>query len=145
MRQEGQQWGSEHAAEIDPFIANKITIIKGAASVRHGSDAIVGVILVESKLLEPGKSLQGEINAVAGSNGRVGAISGLLEGKSENKLEGFNWRVQGTLKRAGNFKTASYFLKNTGLTEEDFSLTSNYKNKKENFGAEVYYSSFIMR
>ncbi len=31
VRQEGQQWGTEHAPEIDPFIANKITIIKGGS------------------------------------------------------------------------------------------------------------------
>ena len=43
IRQEGQQWGSEHAPEIDPFIASTITIVKGAASVRYGSDAIVGL------------------------------------------------------------------------------------------------------
>ena len=50
IRQEGQQWGSEHAPEIDPFIATRISVIKGAASVRYGSDAIVGVILVEPKI-----------------------------------------------------------------------------------------------
>ncbi|HEX8548018.1 MAG TPA: carboxypeptidase-like regulatory domain-containing protein, partial [Cytophagaceae bacterium] len=30
IRQEGQQWGTEHAPEVDPFIASKISIIKGA-------------------------------------------------------------------------------------------------------------------
>jgi len=142
VRQEGQQWGSEHAPEIDPFIADKITIIKGAASVRYGSDAIVGVLLVEPKVLAPERSLDGEVNLVAGSNGRLGAASALLEGKLGGALEGFNWRVQGTLKEAGNFSTAHYYLKNTGLREEDLSLALNYKNKKENFGAEVYYSEF---
>ncbi len=34
VRQEGQQWGSEHAPEIDPFVAKKITVLKGAAGVR---------------------------------------------------------------------------------------------------------------
>jgi len=142
IRQEGQQWGTEHAPEIDPFIASKITVIKGAASVRYGSDAIVGVVLVEPKALNPEKKLQGETNLVAGSNGRAGAVSGLAEGKLTGALNGFNWRMQGTLKRAGNFRTAHYYLKNTGLAEDDFSLGSNYKNKKENFGAEVYYSGF---
>ena len=47
VRQEGQQWGIEHAPEVDPFIANKISVIKGANSVRYGSDAIAGVVLVE--------------------------------------------------------------------------------------------------
>jgi iron complex outermembrane receptor protein len=82
------------------------------------------------------------LNGVAGSNGRVGAFSGLIEGKLPNKWSNFNWRVQGTLKRAGNFKTADYYLKNSGLAESDFSLGTNYKTKKENFGAEIYYSHF---
>ncbi|MFY8184582.1 MAG: TonB-dependent receptor [Bacteroidia bacterium] len=28
IRQEGQQWGNEHAPEIDPFVAKKISIVK---------------------------------------------------------------------------------------------------------------------
>ncbi len=142
VRQEGQQWGSEHAPEIDPFIANKITIIKGAASVRYGSDAIVGVLLVEPRTLDPEKSLEGEANVVAGTNGRLGAVSAMLQGKGDGFFTGFNWRVQGTLKRAGNFSTAHYYLKNTGLGEEDFSLGANYTNKKNNFGVDAYYSQF---
>ncbi len=143
IRQEGQQWGSEHAPEIDPFIASKITIIKGAASVRYGSDAIVGVILLEPKTLAPQKKLQGEADVVAASNGRMGVVSGLLEGKLTKGLEGLNWRAQGTLKRAGNFKTPNYYLENSGLYEGDYSLTANYK--KKNYGAEIYYSEFYNR
>lgn len=139
IRQEGQQWGSEHAPEIDPFIASKITIIKGAASVRYGSDAIVGVVLLEPKPLASVKDLDGEFNAVAATNGRMGVASGMLEGKI-NKLDGFSWRAQGTLKRAGNFKTPNYYLKNTGLFEGDYSLTAAYK--KANYGGELYYSEF---
>lgn len=138
IRQEGQQWGSEHAPEIDPFVASKITIIKGAASVRYGSDAIVGVILLEPATLSPEKKLEGEINLVAATNGRMGVASGSLQGKA---LEGLNWRAQGTLKRAGNFKTPNYYLKNSGLFEGDYSLSANYKNK--NYGVELYYSEFF--
>ena len=140
IRQEGQQWGSEHAPEIDPFIASRITVIKGAASVRYGSDALVGVILLEPKELAPAKKLEGEVNAVAATNGRMGVFSGLLEGKLDKGLQGLNWRVQGTLKRTGNFKTPRYYLENTGLYEGDYSLTANYK--KQNYGAELYYSEF---
>ncbi|MFY7900452.1 MAG: TonB-dependent receptor plug domain-containing protein, partial [Chitinophagaceae bacterium] len=51
IRQEGQQWGSEHAPEIDPFIANRLSVIKGASAIKYGADAIGGVVLVEPKLL----------------------------------------------------------------------------------------------
>lgn len=47
IKQEGQQWGAEHAPEIDPFVASTIHVIKGAESVRYGSEAIGGVVLVE--------------------------------------------------------------------------------------------------
>ena len=152
VRQEGQQWGTEHAPEIDPFIADKITIIKGAASVRYGSDALVGVLLVEPRALQPERYLQGEANMVAGTNGRSGAASLLLEGtggdtssvgpggKRSGWLKDLSWRTQGTLKRAGDFSTAHYYLKNTGLAEGDFSLTTRYA--KDRFAAEVYYSEF---
>jgi iron complex outermembrane receptor protein len=138
VRQEGQQWGTEHAPEIDPFIADRITIIKGAASVRYGSDALAGVLLVEPRALQPERSLEGEADLVAGSNGRSGGLSAMFQGKGP--AEGLNWRAQGTLKRAGNFSTAHYYLKNTGLSESDFSLAANYK--KDRFATEVYYSQF---
>jgi len=56
VRQEGQNWGNDHAPEIDPFIATKVTVIKGAASIRYGSDAIGGAILLDPKDLpaQPG-------------------------------------------------------------------------------------------
>ncbi|OMP75177.1 TonB-dependent receptor [[Flexibacter] sp. ATCC 35208] len=139
VRQEGQQWGSEHAPEIDPFIAGNMTIIEGAASLRYGSDAIAGVILLDPPALVNDR-LKGEANLVGASNGRMGAISGLLNGAGYNKWEGIQWRVQGTLKRAGNFKTATYYLGNSGIDEHDYSATIGYH--KVNFGMFAYYSSY---
>lgn len=64
VRQEGQTWGNDHAPEIDPFIATKITVIKGAASIRYGSDAIGGVILLDPKDLptKPGIDRRGKFS-----------------------------------------------------------------------------------
>ncbi|KAA2243025.1 TonB-dependent receptor [Chitinophaga agrisoli] len=140
VRQEGQQWGSEHAPEIDPFTAQQITIIKGAASIRYGADALAGVVLLEPPALPTDKPLGGELNLVAASNGRMGATSGMLEGAPGGALEGLKWRAQGTLKRAGNFKTANYYLDNTALFEGDFSGTAAYERKR--YGITVYYSQF---
>lgn len=139
VRQEGQQWGSEHAPEIDPFIAKRMTIVKGAAGVRYGSDAIGGVILIEPDELPKTGPLNGEFNTVRSSNGRMGVVSGTLQGGIA-KWEGFGWRVQGTLKNGGNIRTPNYFLANTGVQEKNFSITTGYRNSK--FGAEVFYSQF---
>jgi len=140
VRQESQQWGSEHAPEIDPFIATRISVIKGAASIRYGSDAIGGVILVEPKALPAKPGIKGELNLVGMSNSRLGASSGIIEGAFDKKLTGLTWRLQGTVRRAGNSKTSSYYMENTGFKEENFSSALAYN--KERYGAELYFSRF---
>jgi iron complex outermembrane recepter protein len=139
IRQEGQQWGSEHAPEIDPFVATKLSVVKGAAGVRYGSDAIGGVIMVEPASLPDSVNIHGEINTIGFSNGRQGVFSGILQG-GISAWKGFAWRVQGTYKRGGDVKTATYFLANTGIQERNFSVTLEYK--KPHFGTEVFFSNF---
>jgi len=139
VRQEGQQWGSEHAPEIDPFIADKVSVIKGASSVRYGADAIGGVILVEPRALPTLKGMGGEVNLVGFTNGRTGVASGLLQGNMGGKLP-LAGRIQGTLKKGGNLQTPDYFLNNTGVEEYDFSWAVGLK--KERFSTELFYSRF---
>ncbi|MEA5458390.1 TonB-dependent receptor [Arcicella sp. LKC2W] len=139
IRQEGQQWGSEHAPEIDPFVAKKLTVVKGAAGVRYGSDAIAGVIMVEPDPLPDSAHIHGEINAVGLSNGRVGVFSGIIEGGLP-KIQGLAWRLQGTYKRGGDIKTADYYMLNTGVQERNFSVAIGYK--KQHFGTELFFSYF---
>ena len=139
IRQEGQQWGIEHAPEVDPFIANKISVIKGANSVRYGSDAIAGVVLVETKPMRDSAGIGGELNLVGMSNGKAGTASAYLEGNF-NKLKAFSWRVQGTLKQGGNISAPNYILINTGLKEYNFSYALAWN--KEKYGTEIFYSQF---
>lgn len=138
IRQEGQQWGSEHAPEIDAFIANKLTVIKGAGSIRYGSDAIGGVILVEPNPLPDTVGVHAELNLVGISNGRQGVVSGIVEGTF--KKIPLQWRAQGTLKRAGNIQSPDYYLANTGFYERNFSWAAAYKFRKVK--TEFFYSLF---
>jgi iron complex outermembrane receptor protein/hemoglobin/transferrin/lactoferrin receptor protein len=46
VAQEYQQYGERHAPNIDPFNAERLEIIKGAASLLYGSDALGGAINV---------------------------------------------------------------------------------------------------
>lgn len=139
IRQEGQQWGIEHSPEIDPFIAGKLTVIKGANSVRYGSDAIAGVILVDSKPLRDSVGINGEINTIGTTNGRGGTVSAYLDGNFK-KLSPFSWRIQGTLKQNGTLSAPNYYMINTGLKESNFSYTLQWK--KPIYGAEIFYSQF---
>lgn len=142
VRQEGQQWGSEHAPEVDPFIADRLTVVKGASSVMYGSDAIGGVILVEPAPLVYQSGPGGRINLVGMSNSGLGAFSGMLE-DSPGRNNHFSWRIQGTARIAGNSKTARYYMKNTGLKEYNGAVMLGYRNK--NWTGDVYVSSFNTR
>lgn len=139
IRQEGQQWGTEHAPEIDPFIANDISVVKGANSVRYGSDAIAGVVLIDTKPLRDSAGIGGELNLVGMTNGRGVTASAYLDGNCK-KLSPFSWRIQGTLKQNGTVSSPNYFLINTGLKEYNFSYALGWT--KKNYGIEVFYSQF---
>ena len=139
IRQEGQQWGQEHAPEIDPFVANSLRLIKGAAAVKYGSDAIGGVILVNPSALPREAGLSGKLNLLGASNNGLYASSALVEGGLKS-LPGFGWRIQGTFKKAGDAQAPNYRLTNTGTEEQNFSLGVGYH--KENSGVELFYSSF---
>lgn len=141
VRQEGQQWGGDHAPELDPNSAGSITVVKGAASVRYGSDAIGGVVLMDPSPLPQQKGISGNIGLLGASNGRKGSLDGDLEGAFGKKQEGLlSWRLQGTLKQAGNFKTPDYYLDNTGLKEGSYAGQLGYQLKRLKLS--IDYSSY---
>jgi iron complex outermembrane recepter protein len=142
VRQEGQQWGNEHAPEIDPFIADKLTVIKGVDELRYGSDAIGGVILVQPKPLQNKAGWQGEINTAYFTNNRQYVVSGIFE-QQLKKLPAFTYRLQGTYKRGANAATPGYRLNNTASEEKNFSVTAGWN--KEHFNTELFYSRFATR
>jgi iron complex outermembrane recepter protein len=139
IRQEGQQWGAEHAPEIDPFIASNIVVVKDASAIKYGTDALGGVIVVNPAPLPETNNVGGTLTTVFQSNGRSGTISGMLEGGVENH-NGWGWRVQGTAKRTGDFETPDYVLTNTGVKELNFSAATGYHAKKHGF--DLFFSRF---
>jgi iron complex outermembrane receptor protein len=139
LRQEGQQWGNEHAPEIDQYMAKEIEVVKGAQTIRYGSDIIGGLILVNPKSMKLIEHNAGEVNLSGFSNGRSIGASALLEGRLK-QWNSLTWRIQGTYKRAGNARTPDYFLKNTGMKEINYSAALGYQ--KKNWDLEVFHSYF---
>ncbi|HND78521.1 MAG TPA: TonB-dependent receptor, partial [bacterium] len=70
VTQEGQQWGGEHAPEIDPFAAGSITVIRGASGLEYGAGAIGGVIRVEPSPLPEHAGIGGELSLNGFTNNR---------------------------------------------------------------------------
>ncbi|RYF87395.1 MAG: TonB-dependent receptor, partial [Chitinophagaceae bacterium] len=139
VRQEGQQWGNEHAPEIDPFIAGKLSVIKGVDELKYGSDGIGGVILVEPRALMSSPGTQAEVNTAWFSNNRQYLVSAMFEQQLKS-LPAFTYRLQGTYRKAGNASTPNYTLNNTANEEKNFSVTAGWK--KHRLSSELFYSFF---
>lgn len=137
--QEGQQWGAEHAPEIDPFAPARIEVVKGAASVQYGVGAIGGVIRVQPRDLRREGGIGGQLTLNAFSNNLQGAGSLLLEGGFE-RFRGLGWRVQGSFRRAGDSRAPEYLIRNSGFDERDWSAALGYH--QEMTGLEMYFSHF---
>ncbi|MCE2845391.1 MAG: TonB-dependent receptor plug domain-containing protein, partial [Sediminibacterium sp.] len=139
VRLESQQWGTDHAPEIDPFIADKFTVLKGAGALRYGSDAIAGAVLIEPKPLLKQAGKNAEFNSTYFSNNRQYVFNGMYEASPINLPE-FSYRIQATYKKGGNARTPDYWLYNTGLEEFNYSATAGYRENR--FNTELFFSSF---
>ncbi len=138
--QSGQQWGNDHSPEIDPFSSDKITVLKGASAIEYGGGNLGSVILSEPKRIEREPHLHGQVNYIFDSNGRGHTLNSRIE-KYGSKLA---WRINGTLKKSGDKKSADYFLNNTGAEEANFSVQLE-KSWNEKFFLDVYGSTFNTR
>lgn len=138
IRQEGQQWGNEHAPEVDPFIADKLTVIKGVDELKYGSDAIGGVIIVDAKPLKHFPGSSAEIHTGYATNGRK--YYGSANFEQQLKKIPLGYRLQGTFRQGANIHTPGYTLNNTGMKEYNFSFTAGLK--KEHYTIEAYLSHF---
>lgn len=137
-RLEGQQWGTEHAPEIDPFVAGRIEVIKGASGVEFGAEAIGGVIRLMPREYRTQKGVGGELSLNAFSNNRQGAYSLLLNGANGNKLQ---WRLRTSGRKAGDSRTPDYIISNTGMEEMNHGADVLYKINSR-LSTELSYSRF---
>ena len=138
VRQEGQQWNADLGPEVDAASAGSITVLKGAESVRFGSDALGGVILVEEAPLPYGeRRFGGEAALQYGSNGHSMGGRSMLEG-AFGAQRAFGYRLGGSYTDGGDRSTAKYILNNTGVKE--FTLGTSLGWRRPRYGAELSYS-----
>lgn len=142
-RQTGQQWGVDHAPEIDQNSSGSIEVIKGAESVRYGSEALGGIIVMNQKALPYGQTaLSGHLRTLYGNNGKRYSVVAQAEGTMPFS-KNLAWRLQGTYANSGDQSTAKYVLNNTGYRENDFSASLGYKLNA--LKLEGYYSMYNLK
>lgn len=133
----GQQWGSDHAPEIDPFSANVLTLIKGVDAIPYGGNGLGGLVLMEPGPILQDPHLHGTLQSIYRTNGR----SIHLGFKTEQSAHKWDWRISGSAKLTGDHYTPSYFLTNTGSQDASFSALVIRKSKLNSF-IKLYYSFF---
>jgi len=137
VAQSGQQWGNDHSPEIDPLVANRLSVIKGVGAVEYPGSSLGAVILVEPKKIDREPHLHGRGSYFFETNGFGHGINAQVQ----QYKDAFGWKLNGTFKRSGDKHSASYWLRNTGVQEANFALQLE-KSFSEKWLADVYFSSF---
>ena len=132
LKLEDQEWGSEHAPNIDINSANSIQVIKGANALQYSGDAVGGIILVNAG--EPFKkdTVYGKSLLAFNSNGRGGTASTSF---NRDFLTGWFWNTALTGKYSGDLQSPEYNLSNTANREQNVFFQGGFKNHKNGIWA----------
>lgn len=117
VKQMGQQWGDEHGIEIDQNQPDRVEVLRGAASLMYGSDAIGGVINILEPNVPTTGQIKGEVLSSYSTNNGLTNSSVMLTG-NEN---GFVWRGRGSYQNAYSYNTPAGRYINSGFNNSNFS------------------------
>ncbi|TBM99772.1 TonB-dependent receptor [Hyunsoonleella flava] len=135
VRLQDQEWGIEHAPNIDINSANQISVIKGSGTLAYGGDAIGGVVVIKPTRSIRKDTLYGRTILGAQTNGRGYNITSTL---NKNYKSGWFAQAQASFRKNGDFKAPEYYLTNTGSDSKGFSTRFGKHTFQSGFN--VYYS-----
>lgn len=135
VRLQDQEWGIEHAPNIDINNAGSISVIKGSGTLAYSGDAIGGIVILNPIQTIAKDSLFGKTILNGQTNGRGGNFTTSL---TKMFKKGWFIKGQGSYKQFGDFKAPDYYLTNTGLKTKAFSLLGGFKQFEKGF--DVFYS-----
>lgn len=141
-RHEGQQWGADHGLEIDALAIEDIEVIKSVGAIAYGSDAIGGVVKINSNKTPKHEGWQGNYKAFGRSVNHTIANSIDLAYKKDK----YFFKFKSTISDYGDYNvptdTIRYLsvnmpvenrrLKNTAGRERDFLLQGGYRSEQFN-------------
>ncbi|MCC2591101.1 TonB-dependent receptor [Chryseobacterium sp. MFBS3-17] len=130
-----QEWGVEHAPNVDVTAFDHVDVIKGASALKYGAESAGGVILLQPETFRKTDTLKGRINLAGISNGRGAAMDAQLTRTWEN-----SWYLsaQGSYKKLGDLRTPDYYLWNTGAESHAFSFRTGKSDFMQGF--QLYYA-----
>lgn len=137
IRLRDQEWGADHAPNIDLNAFENVQLIKGASALKYGGDMVGGVIILSPPKIELKDTLIGKTIVNLNQNGRGAFLSSDLRKTYSN---GYYLKAQASGKRYGDIEAPNYILSNTGLKEVNFSF--KFGRTRIIKGWEVNYSKF---
>jgi len=136
IAQAGQQWGSDHAPEIDPWVAAYVRVVDGVDALRYGGSTLGPTVLIEPATLTPRTQSEGKLAYGFRSNGLGHTLNARITDSAF-----VAYRLSGSLKLAGDQQTPDYYLTNTGRREGNAAVQlARFINPQ--WTARLYYSLF---
>ena len=117
--------GPDHGIPIDPLSTQSIEVVRGAATLRYGSQAIGGVVnAINNRVpsMLPDEAFSGAVSATYGSVSNNGETSVLLDGASGN----FAFHADGFYRNAGDYETPLGRQDNSFFTGNGGALGASY-------------------
>ncbi len=139
VRHEFQNWGVDHAPEIDPSQIESLEVVKGAATVRYGPDALGGVLLIHPNELKLNSKINGRAGLTIKSNGRSGNTDFMIG----QGYDHFAYSMNGSYTKQGDLRAPGYNLTNTGKNEYSYSAAIRWHKRR--FDLESRYSRFYQQ
>ena len=106
-----QDWGDEHAPEIDPFAAAAVQLARAGAGLRFGASSTGATLVIDDAGMPEHARPHGQALALAGSN-QAEAGLGLALGQALGTHWGY--RAQAYGHSAADARAPDYVLSNTG-------------------------------
>ncbi|MBL4606154.1 MAG: TonB-dependent receptor [Flavobacteriaceae bacterium] len=135
IRLENQQFGDEHGLGINAAGIESIEIIKGPASLLYGSDALGGVLYINSERFASSHKTQSSFNQQYFSN-TLGSNSSF---GFKTSTENWKFLIRGTYAAHSDYKTPTrQRVTNTRFNERD--LKAGIGFNKNSFSSEIRYN-----
>jgi len=129
FRLEGQQWGSDHAPEMDPFQEGQWQLLESASCLKYGSEALGGVLDLQSPSFLNHQHVDARFGWVAASNRGLWGVHATVQGPMAQGSP-WRWRLHASTSTGGNLKVPQSYLANTGSREKALSLELHYSKKR---------------
>ncbi|MFL0799528.1 MAG: TonB-dependent receptor [Agarilytica sp.] len=132
---------ADHAVTVEPFIADQITVLKGASTLLYGAGAIGGVVDIETARLPTTineKEFSGRAEVREGDNQNSSAAAARLDG---NIGTGMAWHFDAFTKEADDYEipgfseSARFHAAEEAEEAEEGELGEEHEEGEEAFGA----------